>query len=59
MAEVNVKELGSLEAALKKFKKMSESTLKDLKKRQYYRKPSIKKGEKRANARKYKLRYGF
>ncbi|RME68732.1 MAG: 30S ribosomal protein S21 [Nitrospirae bacterium] len=58
MPYVNVKESDSFEAALKKFKKQceKEGILSEIKKREHYEKPSVKRKKKALAARKKMLR---
>ena len=58
MARVMVKEGESLERALKRFKKKVESAgiLKDVRKREHYLKPSVRKKEKMRSAEKRRRR---
>jgi len=58
MPMVNVKESDSFEAALKKFKKQceKEGILSEIKKREHYEKPSVKRKKKMLAARKKMLR---
>lgn len=58
MPVVNVKESESFEAALKKFKKQceKEGILSEIKKREHYEKPSVKRKKKALAARKKMLR---
>ena len=54
MAEIRVGENESLESALKRFKRMTarEGTLAELRKREHYEKPSVKRKKKAEAARK-------
>ena len=59
MAEVKVKEGESLDSALRRFKRQCarSNILTDLRKREYYEKPSVKRKKKKSEAarkRKYK-----
>jgi len=58
VAKVIVKEGEPIERALKRFKKKVEAAgiLKDVRKREYYQKPSIRKKEKRIAAEKRRRR---
>ena len=58
MATVNVKENGSFGNALKRFKKQceKEGILSDVRKREHYEKPSVKRKKKILAARKKALR---
>ncbi|MCX7793499.1 MAG: 30S ribosomal protein S21 [Thermodesulfovibrionales bacterium] len=58
MPSVNVKESESFENALKKFKKQCEreGILSEIKKREHYEKPSVKKKKKALAARKKALK---
>jgi small subunit ribosomal protein S21 len=64
LTEVRVKEGESIEAALKRFKKATEKAgiLSEIRKREHYEKPSVKKKKKAIAAKKRaskKLRKGF
>ena len=56
MAEIRVGENESLESALKRFKRLTarEGTLAELRKREHYEKPSVKRKKKAEAARKRK-----
>lgn len=56
MAEIRVGENESLENALKRFKRMTarEGTLAEVRKREHYEKPSVKRKKKAEAARKRK-----
>ncbi|MGI5937066.1 MAG: 30S ribosomal protein S21 [Oscillospiraceae bacterium] len=56
MAEVHVKENESLDSALKRFKRScaKAGVLSDLRKREYYQSPSVKRRKKSEAARKKK-----
>jgi small subunit ribosomal protein S21 len=56
LAEIRVGENESLENALKRFKRMTarEGTLAELRKREHYEKPSVKRKKKAEAARKRK-----
>ncbi len=58
MAQVNVRDGENVEKALRRFKKKVEAAgiLKDVRRREYYTKPSIRKKEKRAAAEKRRRR---
>ncbi len=58
MPSVNVKESESFETALKKFKKQCEreGILSEIKKREHYEKPSVKRKKKALAARKKALK---
>lgn len=58
MAQVTVRDGENVEKALRRFKKKVEAAgiLKDVRKREYYTKPSIRKKEKRAAAEKRRRR---
>ena len=57
--EINDKDYNNIDAAIKKFKKATEGTIKDVKNKMYYKKPSVRKREKREAAKRLKLRYGI
>ena len=64
MAQVRLKEGESIESALKRFKKATEKAgiLSEIRKREHYEKPSVKKKKKSIAAKKRavkKLRKGF
>ncbi|MEG1994108.1 MAG: 30S ribosomal protein S21 [Oscillospiraceae bacterium] len=56
MAEIRVKENESLESALRRFKRQCarESVLNEVRKREHYEKPSVKRKKKSEAARKRK-----
>ncbi len=56
MAEIRVKENESLDSALRRFKRQcaKSGTLAELRKREYYEKPSVKRKKKSEAARKRK-----
>ena len=57
MAEIRLKENESLESALRRFKKQCarESVLNEVRKREHYEKPSVKRKKKSEAARKRKF----
>ena len=59
MARINIKENEPLERALRRFKKKMEreGTLRQIKARKHYEKPSVKKRRKIREARKKKKRF--
>ncbi len=58
MSEVRVKEGESLDSALRRFKRQCQrsGTLAELRKREYYEKPSVKRKKKSEAARKRKFK---
>ena len=58
MAEVKVKEGESLDSALRRFKRQTarDGTLTELRKREHYEKPSVKRKKKSEAARKRKYK---
>ena len=52
MSEIRVKENESLESALKRFKRSSSGVLAEVRKREHYEKPSVKRQKKSEAARK-------
>ena len=59
MSEIYVKENESLDNALKRFKRScaKDGVLSDLRKKEYYQSPSVKRRKKSEAARKNKKRY--
>lgn len=60
MSDVKIREGESFEQALRRFKKLCEKAgiLSELRKREYYEKPSMKKKKKKAQAKKRGKRLG-
>jgi len=58
MAEIKVREGESLDSALRRFKRQTarDGTLTELRKREHYEKPSVKRKKKSAAARKRKYK---
>ena len=58
MAEIRVKENETLDSALRRFKRscVKSGTLAELRKREYYEKPSVKRKKKAEAARKRKYK---
>ena len=58
MAEINVREGESLDSALRRFKRQTsrDGTLAELRKREHYEKPSVKRKKKSEAARKRKYK---
>ena len=54
MSEIYVKENESLDNALKRFKRRKSGVLADLRKKEYYQSPSVKRRKKSEAARKNK-----
>ena len=54
MAEIRVKDNESLDSALKRFKRQSAGVLSEIRKREHYEKPSVKRKKKSEAARKRK-----
>ena len=61
MAEIRVKEGESLDSALRRFKRATarSGVLAELRKREHYEKPSVKRKKKSEAARKRKYKYAF
>ena len=61
MAEIKVREGESLDSALRRFKRQTarDGTLTELRKREHYEKPSVKRKKKSEAARKRKYKYDF
>ncbi|HIW16324.1 MAG TPA: 30S ribosomal protein S21 [Firmicutes bacterium] len=59
MSEIHVKDNESLDSALKRFKRScaKAGVLSDLRKKEYYQSPSVKRRKKSEAARKNKRRY--
>ena len=59
MSEIHVKDNESLDSALKRFKRScaNAGVLSDLRKKEYYQSPSVKRRKKSEAARKNKRRY--
>ena len=59
MSEIHVKDNESLDSALKRFKRScaKAGVLSDLRKKEYYQSPSVKRRKKSQAARKNKRRY--
>ena len=59
MSEIHVKDNESLDSALKRFKRScaKAGVLSDLRKKEYYKSPSVKRRKKSEAARKNKRRY--
>jgi small subunit ribosomal protein S21 len=60
MADVRIREGETFESALRRFKKLCEKAgiLSEVRKREYYEKPSVKKKKKSISARKRALKKG-
>jgi small subunit ribosomal protein S21 len=58
MSEIKVKENESLDSALRRFKKQTsrDGTIQEVRKREHYEKPSVKKKKKSEAARKRKFK---
>ncbi len=54
VSEIRIKENESLESALKRFKRQSSGVLAEVRKREHYEKPSVKRKKKAEAARKRK-----
>ena len=61
MSEVRVKENESLDSALKRFKRScaKSGVMSDLRKKEYYQSPSVKRRKKSEAARKNKTKHTF
>ena len=57
MSEVRVKENESLESALKRFKRAKSGVLAEVRKREHYESPSVKRRKKSEAARKNRKKY--
>ena len=56
MAEIRVKDNESLDSALRRFKRQRARVLNEVRKREHYEKPSVKRKKKSEAARKRKYR---
>ena len=56
MSEIRVKENESLEQALRRFKRQCAGVLSEVRKREHYEKPSVKRKKKSEAARKRKFK---
>ncbi len=58
MSEIRVKENESLDSALRRFKKQTsrDGTIQEVRKREHYEKPSVKRKKKSEEARKRKFK---